>query len=480
MNTSFNLNQAFENVNSGADWFGIREVNESTAIHLVRDKNPEANYISTSHGIMAEVFANGHFGYSSTNELSQEGIQEAIDRAENNAATCSTHSLKSFDTSVRPTSKGIYNRINENQANDISIPELNGHLKKGCEFLKVSDKIICTTGFARIVKSKQRYLNSDGGDLEQDFHFISLDFTATAQLDGILQKRTDHGMLSRSYQAGSESVLELDIESRCKKIGEQAHELLYADECPFGNLPLVLAPDQMMLQIHESIGHPLEIDRILGDERNYAGWSFVKLSDFGKLKYGSDKMNVTFDPTIPEQFASYGYDDHGLKAEKEFIIKDGLLLRGLGGSESQYRTQMEGVANSRACSWNRPPIDRMANLNLEPGESSFDDIISGIEYGVFMESNRSWSIDDYRNKFQFGCEYGKLIENGKLTKTLRNPNYRGITTPFWNNLAKVGDQSTYKVYGVPFCGKGEPNQTIRVGHASPVCLFNDVEIFGGI
>ncbi len=244
-------------------------------------------------------------------------------------------------------------------------------------------------------------------------------------------------------------------------------------------MDLVLAPDQMMLQIHESIGHALEIDRILGDERNYAGWSFVKLEDFGKLQYGSKIMNATYDPTYTGQFASFGFDDGGIKADKEYLIKDGMLVRGLGGKESQIRSNTPGVANFRASSWNRAPIDRMGNINLEPGDSTFDEIISSVEKGVYMEANRSWSIDDYRNKFQFGCEYGKLIENGKLTKTVRNPNYRAITNPFWNSLAMIGNQDTFEMYGTPYCGKGEPNQVIRVGHASPVCLFKDVAIFGG-
>jgi predicted Zn-dependent protease len=272
---------------------------------------------------------------------------------------------------------------------------------------------------------------------------------------------------------------ESELIAMCNNIGEQAVELLYAEECPTEKTSLVLAPDQMILQVHESIGHPLEVDRILGDERNYAGWSFVRLDDFGKLKYGSDIMNISFDPTIENELASYGFDDSGKKAEKEFIIKDGILLRGLGGTESEDRSGVKGVANFRACSWNRAPIDRMANLNLEPGDSTFDEIISSVERGVYMESNRSWSIDDYRNKFQFGCEYAKLIENGKFTKTLRNPNYRGISSSFWNNLKRVGDSSTFQVYGTPNCGKGEPNQVIRVGHASPVCLFHNVAIFGG-
>lgn len=242
---------------------------------------------------------------------------------------------------------------------------------------------------------------------------------------------------------------------------------------------LVLAPDQMLLQIHESIGHPLELDRILGDERNYAGGSFVKLSDFGSLQYGSPLLNVTFDPDRVGEFASYGFDDLGVPARKEYLIKEGKLVRGLGSVESQARSGVQGVANARACSWNRPPIDRMANINLEAGKASLQEIVSQIEYGVYMEANRSWSIDDYRNKFQFGCEYGKLIENGKFTKTVRNPNYRGMTIPFWHSLRAVGSPETVEMYGSPFCGKGEPNQAIRVGHASPVCWFTDVEVFGG-
>jgi predicted Zn-dependent protease len=234
----------------------------------------------------------------------------------------------------------------------------------------------------------------------------------------------------------------------------------------------------MMLQIHESVGHPLELDRILGDERNYAGSSFVTLDDFGTLAYGSNKMNITFDPTLAGEIASYGFDDTGIEAKPEYLIKDGLLLRGLGSQESQARAKVKGVANARVCSWNRPPIDRMANLNLESGDSNFDTIISNIESGIYMESNRSWSIDDYRNKFQFGCEYARLIENGQLTKIVRNPNYRGKTQDFWHNLTAVGDESTKEVFGTTICGKGEPNQMITVGHASPVCVFQDVEVFG--
>ena len=251
------------------------------------------------------------------------------------------------------------------------------------------------------------------------------------------QSRSFHGGRGLCQQVGAEFFKIENFEKSCDEVVQQAVELLSAPNCSDETTHVILAPDQMLLQIHESIGHPLELDRILGDERNYAGWSFVKPTDFGNLQYGSNLMNITFDPTLKGQNASYLFDDTGAPASKEYLIKDGKLLRGLGSLESQKRLGLSGVASQRATSWNRPPIDRMANVNLEPGTSSFDDMIKSVEKGVYMISNRSWSIDDYRNKFQFGCEYGKLIENGKVTKTVRNPNYRGVTTPFWNNLKMV-------------------------------------------
>jgi len=235
----------------------------------------------------------------------------------------------------------------------------------------------------------------------------------------------------------------------------------------------------MVLQIHESIGHPLELDRILGDERNYAGTSFVTPDMFGTFRYGSDLLNISFDPDENGEATSYAFDDDGTRASKKYLIKDGVLVRPLGSATSQHRANLDGVANARACSWNRPTIDRMANLNLEPGKSKFDELVGQVERGLYVETNFSWSIDDSRNKFQFGCEWGQLIENGKLTKVVRNPNYRGISSAFWRSLKGVGDRSSYVVGGASQCGKGEPNQAVRVGHATPACLFAGVDVFGG-
>ncbi|MCU0654395.1 MAG: TldD/PmbA family protein, partial [Polyangiaceae bacterium] len=264
-----------------------------------------------------------------------------------------------------------------------------------------------------------------------------------------------------------------------RRVAEEALTLLAAPRCPSGTMSLLLMPDQMMLQIHESIGHPLELDRILGDERNYAGTSFVTEEMFGTYRYGSELLDVTYDPTLPGELASFSFDDEGSPAEKAYLIRRGILERPLGGALSQQRLLGVGVATARASSWNRPPIDRMSNLNIEPGASSLQDMIASVERGVLMRTNTSWSIDDSRNKFQFGCEWGQLIEEGRLGAVVRNPNYRGISATFWRNLAAVGDSSTFEIHGTPFCGKGEPSQVIRVGHASPACLFREVEVFGG-
>lgn len=473
------LSAILNNINVPADWIGLRQVSETSTIQSMRDGKPANNGRNHSQGIMVEVLAKGQFAYAATNHLSCQSIQSAAQKAYQQAITASEWGVYPFSAAQRPKAVGQYYSPHLKPLDIYSFKDINHILGQICQTLKVSDKIVKTSAFAQISETEVKFVSSNGSDTYQKFLWITTDYAATAQDGLVIQKRSDNGTMARCYQAGLEVFAPETVLARASQIGEQAVELLAAAECPTLKTNLVLAPDQMMLQIHESVGHPLEIDRILGDERNYAGSSFVRASDFGNLVYGSPLMNVTFDPCVSGQFASYAFDDGGVAARREYLIKDGILWRGLGSLESQARSNLPGVANLRACSWNRPPIDRMGNINLEAGEASFSEIIEGIEYGVYMESNKSWSIDDYRRKFQFGCEYAKLIENGRLTKTLKNPNYRGITNQFWANLYQVGNPATVAMYGSPYCGKGEPNQAIRVGHSSPTCAFKDIEVFGG-
>jgi predicted Zn-dependent protease len=475
------LRQAIESLNlPGVEWAGFREIRESSTVRSVRDGKPESNDTSVTYGVMAEVLVDGQFAYASTPRLDPESLVAAARGAYEQARGAAAHRVHRFTAAARPPVRAQY-VSNVQQPFDRRTPgEISDLLVKISERLKRSPKIVRTSATAEIIRTEMRFVSTSGADATQDFSFITGEFEATAQDGEIVQRRTNGGMRGNCRQGGWENFSDSpELWAQVELVSEQALELIAAEQCPTETTSLVVMPDQMMLQIHESIGHPLELDRILGDERNYAGWSFVKLEDFGRLQYGSSVMNVTFDPTVPGEFASYAFDDNGNPAKREFLIQNGLLKRALGGLESQARSGVPGVANSRASSWNRAPIDRMANINLEPGTHSFASMIASVERGVLMQSNRSWSIDDFRNKFQFGCEYAQLIENGKITRAVRNPNYRGVTVPFWKNLKMVGDASTTGVYGTPNCGKGEPNQSIRVGHSSPVCLFESIEVFGG-
>lgn len=470
------LYAALNQIKSDADWVSLRQVSEKTSFRVVRDENPDRNTTEIDSGLMVEVLLNGHFGYAGTSDTSIDGIKRAARFAREMAQKASPHRIFSFSEQHRPASQARYQSPRMQTMDSFSLKEITDVLIAASGALKTNDKIVSRTALAMIVETDMRMVSSNGSDIHQNFSIISSSFEATAQDGTETQIRTDGGSLARCFQVGSEYFNRERIVEVCTRIGKEALSLLTAQNCPVEKMDLILAPDQMTLQVHESIGHPLEYDRILGDERNYAGWSFVKPEDFGTLQFGSKLMNVTFDPTVSGQLASYLVDESGNPATREFLIQDGILQRGLGSLESQARLKLPGVANSRASSWNRAPIDRMANINVEAGSSSLQQMIAATERGVLMRSNKSWSIDDYRNKFQFGCEYGELIENGQITSLLKNPNYRGMTVPFWNSLKMVGNNM--EIYGSPYCGKGEPNQIIRVGHSTPYCLFGKVEVFG--
>jgi predicted Zn-dependent protease len=475
---SMELSKVLDGLEIAADWVGLRSVREVTTTRSMRDGLPQANYKQLTQGVMVEVLARGQMGYAATNDGSAASLRRAAEAAYQQAIAASEWAIHPLSVAERPVVRAHYSSPMRKPFDALTPAEISDILSQICRKLKVSDRVVQTTATVTTREWETTFVSTSGSEGYQKFLLIGTDYSATAQEGAVTQRRSSNGWLARCYQGGMERFLEPDLWFRVDQVGEQVMELLAAEECPTETTTLVLAPDQMLLQIHESIGHPLELDRILGDERNYAGGSFVQPQDFGHRVYGSPLMNITFDPTVNGENASFGFDDIGNPATREHLIRDGILMRGVGSLESQARLNVPGVACARACSWNRPPIDRMANLNLEPGTTPFSELIGNIDRGVFMQSNRSWSIDDQRYKFQFGCEYAQLIENGQLTKPLRNPNYRGTTPEFWGNLVGLGDRASWEMYGTFNCGKGEPNQAIWVGHGSPVAVFADVEVFG--
>lgn len=453
------------------EFLGVKSVTEKTTHLSVRNELSESLSTQIDSGVRIEVMFNQHIGYASTTDSSDEGLFRAFQFAKTQTQHLSSIKAYPFSSAVRPHAQGLYRSQVQKPLDSLSLSQMQEVLKECTRTMNTNPSIFLRAASASIVETDEIKWDSNDSLVSQNFSIVNLDLMARAKDQNDIQTRS-HNLC---MQIGAEVFLRNLLIPLCDQIAKEVLELIAAPNCPKDIRDLIVSPDQMALQIHETVGHPLEIDRILGDERNYAGWSFVKMEDFGRMNYGSKKMNITFEPDRFSELASYKFDDAGLGSEKQFLIRDGLLVRGLGSLESNERSQSPPVANFRSSSWNRPPIDRMANLNLEPGKTLLKDLVSKVERGIWVSTNRSWSIDDYRRKFQFGCEYGVLIEDGQPKGVVKNPNYHGISVPFWNKLDDTSIESG--VYGSFYCGKGEPNQIIRVGHTSPYCLFKNVEIF---
>jgi len=480
------IGQRFRRLAPAADHCSLRVVEERSESVSVRQDHPEPVRASVDSGAMVTLVDGDGIGYAATSDLTDDGLRWAIAQAADWARLARGRSVFAGQPPKLPVAAGSFasptqRPIAWSKADRIDV------LMTESRACRIADSVVDWEASLWTLATQQLLITADSGADQaalQRFDFTIPSLHVVAHRDGVTQTRSWGGRYNGYCQQGGLEVIERSGFIGCgRRTAEEALQLVAAPNCPSGVMDVVLMPDQMMLQIHESIGHPLELDRILGDERNYAGTSFVTLDMFGSFQYGSPLLNVTYDPTRNAEFASFAVDDEGMPAERTYLIRDGLLLRPLGGTSSLQRAQRElpslaGVATTRACSWNRPPIDRMSNLNVEAGASTLQDMIAATERGVLMQTNRSWSIDDSRNKFQFGCEWGRMIRDGQLAEVVRDPNYRGVSRDFWRSLTMVGDAGTVEVMGTPYCGKGEPNQAVRVGHASPACRFSGVMVFG--
>jgi predicted Zn-dependent protease len=468
----------WEALPTGSFWASLRILQVDDAAYVLRKGVLQPPGRSRDRGGMITVREGGGLGYAATSDLSAQGLRRAIDRARAWAQATRRSGVIPADRLSAPKPQGRWQTPIRTPFAAVPLSDRLGALREAAAALPQDDRLVDWEISLLATQESTRLIDTDGADAEQEIHLLGPDLSVVTHRAGLTQQRSSGG---RNWlrQGGWEAWLAFDLPRVTASLADEALALLDAPPCPDEVCSLLLDPDQMVLQIHESIGHPLELDRILGDERNYAGTSFVRPEDIGELQYGSPLLNVAFDPSDPQEMATYRWDDDGHPASRALIIEDGRLVRALGSALSQARSGLPGVANARASGWNRPPIDRMANLDLLPGATPLPELIRRVERGVWMRTNRSWSIDDRRDKFQFGCELGYLIRDGEVGPLVRNPGYRGRAAAFWHSLVGVGDAASYQVGGSPFCGKGEPNQMVRVGHGSPPCLFANVDVFGG-
>ncbi|MDP9109938.1 MAG: TldD/PmbA family protein, partial [Pseudomonadota bacterium] len=374
------LRSLFRSLAPAVDFCSLRVVDETSEEIVVRQNVLQPIATSVDCGAMVTVVNHGGYGYAATSDLSAQGLKDAIARATAWAEVSAGNSVVDYSNIAMPHPTGRYTSAVAAEGEHIARDELIALLMREAQACHGDARIVDWSASIGRSHTRQLYLTTGGADLEQSFRYIIPNLSVTANQGVDTQTRSFGGQYNGfCRQGGLEVLAQSGFIGAGARLAQEAIELLHAPNCPTGRMDLLLMPEQMMLQIHESIGHPIELDRILGDERNFAGTSFVTLDMFGHFQYGSALLNVTHDPGRPEQFASYGWDDEGQAAEKIYLIRNGVLERPLGGTISQARAGIDGVANSRACSWNRAPIDRMANLNIEPGESSLEQMISTVE-----------------------------------------------------------------------------------------------------
>ena len=320
------------------------------------------------------------------------------------------------------------------------------------------------------------FVSSQGHRIRQHIVESGCGMDATAVGEHETQRRSYPQSFGHVGTGGYEIVRRFDLPGHAHALAEEAVRLLDAAPCPSGEMDLILESSQLALQIHESVGHAIELDRILGWEAAFAGTSFLELDQLGSLRYGSELMNITADATIPGALATFGYDDEGTPAQRVDIVRDGTWVGVLSGRDSAHLAGLEPGGMVRADGFNRLPMVRMTNVGLLPGDSSLEEIVSETKHGVLMATNRSWSIDDRRLNFQFGCEIGWEIVDGRRARMVKNPTYTGITPRFWGSLDMLAGEPEWIPWGTPNCGKGQPMQVGHTGHPAAPGRFRDVRI----
>ncbi|HWB34485.1 MAG TPA: TldD/PmbA family protein, partial [Rugosimonospora sp.] len=318
------------------------------------------------------------------------------------------------------------------------------------------------------------FVSSEGHRIDQHIRESGAGLSATVIGEGETQRRSYPSYRGQYGTRGWELVREIDLAAHAERVAEEARALLSAPQCPAGETTVIIGGEQMALQIHESVGHAIELDRILGWEAAYAGTSWLDLAKLGSLRYGSDLMNIVIDPGIPGALGSFGYDDEGTPAGRRYAVRDGQWVGVLAGRDSAAVAGLDYAGSVRSDGWARLPMVRMTNVGFEPGPHTLEEMIAATPDGILMDFNRSWSIDDKRLNFQFGCEIGYEIKDGKLGRMLRNPTYTGIGPRFWQSMDMLSSEIVS--WGTPNCGKGQPGQTGHTGHPAAPARFTGVRV----
>ncbi|MGI5490265.1 TldD/PmbA family protein [Microtetraspora malaysiensis] len=468
-------------VSRGADYADVRVVRRVEESVTVRTGRVESVASDESEGVGIRVFAYGAWGFAATRRYDADAIDRAADEAVRLARAAAPSLRHRVTLAERPRAYGTYATPVREDPFALPLEVKVADLLDADATLAVLG-VVSTMSTYAAQREWKTFAATDGSLTEQVFTHVGAGVEAHAVRGNEHQRRSyPEARGGRWRQAGYEFIRELDLKGNAARCGEEAVALLSAPPCPEGLATVVIDPSQLYLQIHESCGHAAELDRVFGAEASYAGTSFLTtdLLDSG-FRYGSDLVTLVADATVPGGPGSFGWDDEGVAAQRTTLVENGILIGYLTSRDTAPRVGRASGGTVRAESWNRLPLVRMTNVNLMPVPGmSLQDIVADTDDGLYLTTNRSWSIDDRRWNFQFGTEIAYEIKGGRLGRILKNPVYSGITPEFWRSCDAVADERSYVMYGNPNCAKGLPPQCVQVGHGCSGARFRGVRMGAG-
>jgi TldD protein len=470
----------------GATYADIRIVHRRTQQVSVRSGTVSNLTDAETSGFGVRVLADGAWGFASSSNIEKGEAERVATEAVEIARASATANREPVDIGPPEPHTDEYRTAIEIDPFAVPLDDKVALLLSSDAAMRKVKGIRVTSGSLVAWKENKTFASSEGSFIEQELFETGGGLVAYAVDEGEIQQRSFPNSFGRDQRTGGwETILAMDLEDNAERIASEAVALLTADTCPTKVTTLILGPTQLALQVHESCGHPTELDRVFGSEAAFAGTSFLTTDQLGSLRYGSPAVNLTADATNPGGLGTFGYDDEGVPAQRVPLVREGIFVGYLSSRETavklaRLRGEDPSEARSggamRASGWNRIPLVRMTNINLEPGEWAFDDLIADTDDGIYMETNRSWSIDDKRLNFQFGTELAYEIKDGKLGRLLKNPIYTGMTPQFWGSCDAICSAEHWRVWGTPNCGKGQPTQIAHTGHGVAPARFRNIQV----
>lgn len=464
----------------GASYVDVRVMERTTEGINVKNGHVEGVSSQLSSGFNLRVLVNGAWGFAASSRMDDAEVERVAKQAVQIARASALVAGEPVKLAPLPPQRGTYKTPFQQDPFALPLNQKVQLLLDADAAMRSAKGVAISSAQMEYAREQKFFASSEGSEIEQELREAGAGMSASAvdpESQEIQTRSYPNSFGIHGGTGGYEFIEALNLVSHGARVGEEAVKLLSAPQCPGGTRTIILDGPQTALQVHESCGHPIELDRVLGMEAGFVGKSFLTLDKLNSnYRYGSDVVSMTADATIPGALGTFGWDDEGVPAQRAPIVTNGIFTGYLMSRDTASMLDLSSNGCVRADSWNRLPMIRMTNVSLEPGTWKLDDLVAATDDGLFMSMNKSWSIDDRRLNFQFGVEMAYEIKNGKLGQMYKNATYTGITPTFWGSCDAICGGDEWIVWGLPNCGKGEPMQVMRTGHGAAPARFRDVQV----